>query len=275
MPRNYDPKLHPFEVAREYQRTLNAVKLDKIFAKPFVGSLEGHSDVVECLMKHPTSLSTLVSGSSDGEIKIWNLPTKKCLRSIKRAHEGIVRGLCAPRDGSYFFSIDSSCCIKQWRMPEWSILTTDEDSDDDDDVDPSEPINTIIGKGVTMHMDHHYKKSLFMTCGERVELWEETRPEPLKSYMWGVDSVHCVKFNPVETDVCCSASSDRSIILYDIRKSSPIRKMVMEMRSNKIAWNPMAAFNFSLANEDYKYFPRVIHCFMSSTLDYPNPYEMS
>jgi hypothetical protein len=29
--RNADPKLHPFEKAREYTRALNAVKLDKVY----------------------------------------------------------------------------------------------------------------------------------------------------------------------------------------------------------------------------------------------------
>jgi WD repeat and SOF domain-containing protein 1 len=38
---NLDPNLHPFERAREYTRALNAVKLEKVFAKPFVAALEG------------------------------------------------------------------------------------------------------------------------------------------------------------------------------------------------------------------------------------------
>ncbi len=44
--RNLDPKLHPFEKAREYTRALQSAKLEKIFAKPFVGALEGHADTV-------------------------------------------------------------------------------------------------------------------------------------------------------------------------------------------------------------------------------------
>ena len=39
--RNLDPKLHPFARQREYVRAKNAVKLDKIFAKPFIGALDG------------------------------------------------------------------------------------------------------------------------------------------------------------------------------------------------------------------------------------------
>ena len=34
------------EEAREYKRALNAVKLEKVFAKPFLASLDGHRDGV-------------------------------------------------------------------------------------------------------------------------------------------------------------------------------------------------------------------------------------
>lgn len=70
VPRNYDPTLHPFEVCREYTRALNATKLDRVFAKPFLASLDGHRDGVNCMAKHTTSLSTLLSGSCDGEVTI-------------------------------------------------------------------------------------------------------------------------------------------------------------------------------------------------------------
>ena len=68
--RNLDPSLHPFEAPREYTRALNAVKLERVFAKPFVGSLDGHTDGVNCISRHPRSLSVLLSGSCDGEVGI-------------------------------------------------------------------------------------------------------------------------------------------------------------------------------------------------------------
>lgn len=49
-----------------------------------------------------------------------------------------------------------------------------------------------------------------------------------------------------------SCASDRSIILYDTREVKPMRKVVMKLKSNQLAWNPMEAFNFTVANEDYK-----------------------
>jgi len=67
--RNYDPDLHPFEVAREYTRATNAVKMERMFARPFICSLDGHRDSVQCLTKHSTQLSLLLSGSCDGEVK--------------------------------------------------------------------------------------------------------------------------------------------------------------------------------------------------------------
>ena len=68
VPRNYDPSLHPFEAPREYVRAFNATKLERVFAKPFIGSLDGHRDGVQCMAKHPTSLSKFLSGSCDGEV---------------------------------------------------------------------------------------------------------------------------------------------------------------------------------------------------------------
>lgn len=49
---NLDPALHPFAKEREYTRALNATKLGKLFAKPFVAALSGHLDGVYCLRRH-------------------------------------------------------------------------------------------------------------------------------------------------------------------------------------------------------------------------------
>lgn len=57
----------------------------------------------------------------------------------------------------------------------------------------------------------------------------------------------------VETNLLASCASDRSIILYDFRESGPLRKVVMELRSNALSWNPMEAFIFTVANEDYRF----------------------
>lgn len=238
MPRNYDPELHPFEATREYVRALNAVKLERVFAKPFVGCLDGHRDGISCIGKHPKQLSLLVSGAYDGEIKIWDLPQRNCMRSFP-AHDGIVKGITYIPSGESFISIGLDKLIKMWKG---------EKADDEEE----EPVNTIISKTVITAISHHRKEPLFATCGEVCQIWEETRNEPIRSFQWGVDSLHDIEFNKVETNLLATCASDRSVILYDIRDTAPLRKIILKLRSNKLAWNPMEAYTFTCANEDYK-----------------------
>lgn len=133
VPRNYDPALHPFEAPREYTRALNAVKLDKIFAKPFVGCLEGHKEGVSCLCKHPSKLSVLFSGAFDGEIRVWSLIDRKCTRNIL-AHDGIVRGIVFSLSRENIISVGDDKTIKTWKSKKSSFN------------EEEEPINTVISK---------------------------------------------------------------------------------------------------------------------------------
>lgn len=53
-------------------RALNAVKLERVFAKPFIGNLDGHRDAISCLKKHPNRLALLASGDFNGEVRHFN-----------------------------------------------------------------------------------------------------------------------------------------------------------------------------------------------------------
>ncbi|KAM3872823.1 DDB1- and CUL4-associated factor 13 [Diretmus argenteus] len=238
VPRNYDPVLHPFEVPREYARALNATKLERVFAKPFLASLDGHRDGVNCMAKHTKSLSTLLSGSCDGEVKVWNLTKRECVRTLQ-AHEGFVRGMVVRFCGTSFFTVGDDKTIKQWKMESPGY------------GEEEEPLNTILGKSVFTGLDHHQKDGVFATCGQQVDIWDEQRSSPIRSFTWGVDSFSSVRFNPVETELLASCASDRSIVLYDMRESAPLKKVIMSLRSNTLCWNPMEAYYFTCSNEDY------------------------
>ena len=47
-------------------------------------------------------------------------------------------------------------------------------------------------------LDHHQTNGVFVTCGQQVDVWDEQRTSPIRSFSWGVDSFSCVRFNPVE-----------------------------------------------------------------------------
>jgi WD repeat and SOF domain-containing protein 1 len=102
-------------------------------------------------------------------------------------------------------------------------------------------------------IDHHWKDRQFATAGEALCLWDANRPssDPMHTYRWGADSIRCCRFNPAEACLLASTASDRSVCLYDLRASVPMRKFVLSMKSNNLAWNPMEPFNFTIANEDH------------------------
>uniref|UniRef100_A0A2K5CQP1 DDB1- and CUL4-associated factor 13 n=1 Tax=Aotus nancymaae TaxID=37293 RepID=A0A2K5CQP1_AOTNA len=210
VPRNYDPTLYAFEVPQELVRALHATNLEQVFAKLFLASLDGHRDGVSCLAKYPKNLATVLSGACDGEVRIWNLTQRKCIHTIQ-AHEGFVRGICTRFCGTSFFTVGDDKTVKQWKMGGPGY------------GEEEEPSHTLLGKTVT---------------------------NPVCSMTWGFDSMSSVKFNPTETFLSGSCVSDRNIVLYAMRQATPLKKVILDMRTNTICWNTMEAFIFTAANED-------------------------
>ena len=133
--------------------------MDRVFAKPFIGNLEGHKDAVSCICKHPERLQILVSGAYDGEVRVWDLPQRTCERSFL-AHEGIVRGVVLTSDYERFITVGDDKTIKMWKTG-----NPDEDTDLDKDAN-DRPINTIISK-VSYYFLNKVKSQLFILLMRR------------------------------------------------------------------------------------------------------------
>lgn len=235
--RNRDPVVHPFEKAREYSRALMATKLDKIFAKPFVGALNGHKDGIYCVSSVRNNLVPLISGSCDGELVVWDLSTRKITWQTV-AHSGFVRGVAPDLTGNSFFSCGDDKTIKHWALSS-------------NQLEEVQPINTIASTSSLRCIDHHWVDPQFATGGEVVTIWDESHSKVIHSYKWGADSVLSVRFNPAEASLLASTGNDRSVCLYDLRSSAPMKKFLLSMNSNKVAWNPREPINFVVANEDF------------------------
>lgn len=231
--------MHPLQAQREYIRALNATKLERVFAKPFIGNLEGHQDGVTCFAKHPSALVTMTSGAYDGGICVWDLPTRECKRRFD-AHDGWVRGICYNTDGTKFLSVGDDKTVKTWNAYGTEYGFNNE-----------EPINIIMSKTILTGITHHKDEPIFATCGETCYLWQEERSIPLQTMSFQVDTMHDIKFNPIHTYLLGGCGSDRSIILYDKREAKPLKKVVMSLRPNKLSWNPKNPHVFTVANEDY------------------------
>jgi len=236
---NPDPSLHPFQKEREYVRALNATKMEKMFAKPFIGALQGHTDAVKCMARAHQQIVPLWSGSCDGEIRWWHTGTRKCTRSV-RAHKGFVRGLVSSYDDRFLFSCGDDKTIKQWSAQEFGEQYTE----------PLEVLQTFHSVGMLTAIDHHWERGWLMTTGEVVDVWDVERSHPLHSFEWGCEVVLAGRFNQAERSLFGSCGSDNCVALYDVRQAMPVRKVQLKLRANALAWNPQSPMHFVIGNED-------------------------
>ncbi|KAK2777943.1 rRNA-processing protein sof1 [Emmonsiellopsis sp. PD_33] len=240
LPRNLDPAQHPFERAREYTRALNATKLEKMFAAPFVAQLGvGHVDGVYTMAKDPESLDRFASGSGDGVVKVWDLVSREEIWHAQ-AHENVVKGMCWTSDRK-LLSCASDKTIKLF----------------DPYHSPSEtpPLGTYFGQSAFTGVSHHQTHPSFAASSSVISIYDLARPSstPSQTMHWptSTDTITSVAFNRTETSILGSTATDRSVVLYDLRTSSPLSKVVLKLASNAISWNPMEAFNFAVASEDH------------------------
>eukprot|EP01112_Ceratiomyxa_fruticulosa_P008827 TRINITY_DN2287_c0_g1_i1.p1 TRINITY_DN2287_c0_g1~~TRINITY_DN2287_c0_g1_i1.p1 ORF type:complete len:474 (+),score=88.38 TRINITY_DN2287_c0_g1_i1:60-1424(+) len=247
--RNLDPSLHPHEVPREYTKALNSAKLQRMFAKPFIASLSGHFDSVSKIATHPKSLSCVISGACDGEIKIWNLTTHSSKWGF-RAHTGFVRGITTTPDGLHILSCGDDKAIRSWKL-DYANYSYPEETGSDGNGNDNKPFTTFMCDTILTDIDYSKSGDYFATSGANsVHLWDFNRSEPVHSIQWGVDSVLKVRWNPVETEIFASCMSDRAIILYDSRAASAASKVYLNQKTNSISWNPQEPSKFSVANDD-------------------------
>ncbi|KAM7492214.1 hypothetical protein LguiA_035135 [Lonicera macranthoides] len=273
--RNFDPTLRPQEKAVEYVRALTAAKKEKMFARPFVGAMDGHVDAVSCMAKNPNHLKGIFSGSMDGDIRLWDIASRRTVRQFP-GHQGAVRGLTASTDGCILVSCGSDCTVRLWSVPTATGMDLDNSSDDS-----TKPLAVYVWKNAFWAVDHQWDGDLFATAGAQVDIWNHNRSQPVNSFEWGKDTGISVRFNPGEPNILATSASanlllvleapcpsDRSITIYDLRMSTPLRKIIMrvvlatwklpfqqfeqclETKTNSISWNPMEPMNFTAANED-------------------------
>jgi WD40 repeat protein len=75
------------------------------FLSRYINHFNGHSDKVKTVAIHPDG-QTFVSGSFDNTIKVWNLHTRKLVRTLE-GHFHPVTSIAASLDGQTIVSSSS------------------------------------------------------------------------------------------------------------------------------------------------------------------------
>lgn len=77
-----DPIHHPFLLEREYVRALNATKIDRMLAKPFIAALSHHKEGINKLTKSYSS-DHFLSSSYDNKVILWDLKSREIVSQFQ------------------------------------------------------------------------------------------------------------------------------------------------------------------------------------------------
>jgi len=253
--RNLDPKHHPMQRAREYQRAVTAAKIDRMFAHPLLGNLgHGHRDAVTCSAVSRRSLLPLVSGAADGVVQLWDLASRTSVATLEGAHTRTVTGLTFAVSGQSFYSCSDDGYVHRWNIH--ASTPTNNNNNDNNEAPPSHgPTHSWRTNGSFKSIDHHWMDEQFATASDSaIQIWSPERTTALSTFdnLFGSDdTVTVCRYNPAERSLLAHCSADRGIGLHDTRTNADLTKTVLQMRSNDLQWNPMEPFVFAVANEDY------------------------
>ena len=137
------------------------------------------SDGILSLAKNTQNLKQMASGAADGEIRVWDCPSRKALR-ILNSHSGAIRGLSFDRTGGKLVSCSDDRSIRIWNVPEAELgeLGSRETRREE------HPAMVVAGESAYRDVDCHWGKDMFATAGNCVDLWDMNKDAPVSSFEW-------------------------------------------------------------------------------------------
>ncbi|KAG7885789.1 hypothetical protein KL938_000821 [Ogataea parapolymorpha] len=114
-----DGKILLWEIPPDY--TFAHVDPDNIQDVAPVASLTGHSRKVGHVVYHPVAENVLASSSFDYSVKLWNLDTKQCERTLQ--HKDLVTSFCFNYDGSKIVTASRDKKIRVWDVHTGKVLS--------------------------------------------------------------------------------------------------------------------------------------------------------
>jgi len=239
--RNYSQAVDRLAHLKEHQLALNAVKLDRIHAKPFVKSLEGHCEGVRVICKSRKKVHQVYSGDDNGEIIAWNLDNFS-LKWKTLGHRSAISGLACNRTSDILVSVSKDSIINMWDISDEAYWANNCEVN---------AVNTITTSEALTGVDCNWHADQYATSGDTLKVYNMNRNEPLKDFKYQNEQVKTVSFNPSQTNVILSCSNESEVMLYDVRSKDVILGRIKMMnRSNKAVWNPQHPNKFVVANDD-------------------------
>ncbi|MCA2717734.1 hypothetical protein [Microcystis sp. M169S2] len=171
--------------------------------------LEGHDSDVNSVNFSPDG-KTLVSGSDDNTIKLWNVETGQEIRTLK-GHDSAVYSVNFSPDGKTLVSGSYDNTIKLW------------------DVETGRVIRTLTLKGHNeLDLDVNFSpdgKTLVSGSGDKtIKLWNVETGQEIRTLKGHDDYVLSVNFSP-DGKTLVSGSWDKTIKLWNVETGEEIRTL--------------------------------------------------
>lgn len=208
----------------------------------------GHNEAVTSLA---ISNNILVSGSQAGILKIWNLDTFECLKTII-AHSDAIRSLTVISP-EIFFSGSEDTTIKIWDLKAGTFIKTlDFDSNSGINCIDRVSFNRIVcstNYSVNL-LDMNTGESLkyfnctasshwsikaignnrfVSTADKLLKLWDIQASSCLRTFKGHTDTVRCVK--RLSEDKLISCSVDKTIKIWDLKSGACLKTINAHMGS--------------------------------------------
>lgn len=117
-------KFHPdgnFMLVGCQQPTLRLYDINTLQSYVSSNPLDQHSEPITMIDYNQTA-SFYVTGSKDGDIKVWDGVSNRCVNTFRRAHDGAVSSVKVSRNGKYILSAGKDSLVKLWEMSMCSCL---------------------------------------------------------------------------------------------------------------------------------------------------------
>ncbi len=172
-----------------------------------VNSFTGHSSFVNYLAISPDG-QTLVSGSADKTIKIWNLATGKEIRTLK-GHSSFVNYLVISPDGQTLVSGSADKTIKVWNLANGQEINTLKGHDSSVNSLALSPDGQTLVSG---------------SADKTIKVWNLATGKEIRTLNGHSNFINSLVISP-DGQTLVSASADKTIKIWNLATGKEIRTL--------------------------------------------------
>lgn len=184
-------------------------------------SLEGHSDLVNCVAFAPDG-SIVATGSSDGTVRLWSVPDGKQRRVLSATGMGPVLAVTFSADGKLLAAAGEDRVIRVWELKTGRVLVRMDGSPD-----------AVLAIAFSPHA------SILASAGrdQAVRTWRMSNGKLRSTWVGHGGRVWALAFAP-DGETLASASLDGTIRFWDVYTGRQVTQLERTPEARAIAFTP-------------------------------------